>query len=306
MTATLTPTPHAPDTAPASGLPSRDLSGPGFARRLRADLRGAYIIWYRDILRYVRDRARIVAALGQPVLYLFIFGTGLSSAFALGQGGAAGGNLSYRTFMFPGVLAMTVIFTSIMSAMSIVWDREFGFLREILVAPVSRPVVAIGKALGGSTVACFQASIVLVLGIFIGVPLTPGLLLTVIPLLFLLAFCLSCVGIAIASRMKTMEGFQVMMNFFLMPMLFLSGAFFPVNNLPGWLAVLTRIDPATYGVDAIRRAVLQAAGVDPGTVQALSLTLFGQTVPIAFEALVLVGCSLVALTLAVRWFSAQE
>jgi len=306
MTATLPPGPHAPDTAPASSAPSRDRPGPGFGRRLRADLRGAYIIWYRDVLRYVRDRTRIVAALGQPVLYLFIFGTGLSSAFALGQTGAAGGGLSYRTFMFPGVLAMTVIFTSIMSAMSIVWDREFGFLREILVAPVSRPVVAIGKALGGSTVACFQACIVLVLGIFIGVPLTPVLVMTVIPLLFLLAFCLSCVGIAIASRMKTMEGFQVMMNFFLMPMLFLSGAFFPVNNLPGWLAVLTRIDPATYGVDAIRRAVLQAAGVDPRAVQALSLTLFGQTVPIAVEALVLLGCSLAALTLAVRWFSAQE
>ncbi len=303
MTATLTPRPTMPPPAPSGAAITPNVS---FGRRLRADLRGLYIIWYRDVLRYLRDRTRIVAALGQPVLYLFIFGTGLSASFVLGRGGGPGSDLSYRTFMFPGVLAMTVIFTSVMSAMSIVWDREFGFLREILVAPISRPVVAIGKALGGSTVACFQASIVLLLGVFIAVPLTPTLLLTVIPLLFLLAFCLSCVGIAIASRMRTMEGFQVMMNFFLMPMLFLSGAFFPVNNLPGWLAVLTRIDPAAYGVDPIRRAVLEAAGADPETVRALSLSLFDRPVPTAVEALVLVACSAVALALAVRWFAAQE
>jgi ABC-2 type transport system permease protein len=302
MTATLTPPPTAPvQPPPTDGRTGRST----FTRRLRADLRGVYIIWYRDVLRYVRDRARILAALGQPVLYLFVFGTGLSTAFALGQGGDPNA-VSYRTFMFPGVLAMTVIFTSVMSAMSIVWDREFGFLREILVAPMSRATVAIGKALGGSTVACFQATIVLVLGVFIGVPLTPTLLLTVIPLMFLLAFCLSCIGIAIASRMRTMEGFQVLMNFFLMPMVFLSGAFFPLNNLPGWLLILTRLDPAAYGVDPIRRAVLEATGTDPATVQALSLTLFGQPVPTALEALILMACSLVALTLAVRWFSQQE
>ena len=305
MTATLTPPPRPTDSAPRPA-PSDQPGRSRFGRRLRADLRGIYIIWYRDVLRYVRDRARILAALGQPVLYLFIFGVGLSTAFALGRGGEAGGDVSYQTFMFPGVLAMTVIFTSVMSAMSIVWDREFGFLREILVAPMSRSAVAIGKALGGSTVACFQASIVLVLGVFIGVPLTPRLLLTVVPLLFLLAFCLSCIGIAIASRMRTMEGFQVLMNFFLMPMVFLSGAFFPLTNLPGWLAVATRIDPAAYGVDPIRRAVLEAAGADPATVRALSLTLFDQPVPVAVEALILVACSLVALTLAVRWFSQQE
>jgi ABC-2 type transport system permease protein len=303
MAAILTPRSTAPRLTSPGGPPTSDAS---LGDRLKADLRGAYIIWYRDVLRYVRDRTRIVAALGQPVLYLFIFGTGLSASFAIGRGAGPGTDLDYRTFVFPGVLAMTVIFTSVMSAMSIVWDREFGFLREILVAPISRPVVAIGKALGGSTVACLQACIVLVLGVLIGVPLTPSLLITVVPLLFLLAFCLSCVGIAIASRMQTMEGFQVMMNFFLMPLLFLSGAFFPVNNLPGWLSLLNRLDPAAYGVDAIRRAVLEAAGVHPATIEALSLSVSGQTVPIWAEALVLVGCSAIALTLAVRWFAAQE
>jgi ABC-2 type transport system permease protein len=275
-------------------------------KRIRADLRGAYIVWYRDVLRYWRDRTRIVAALGQPILYLFIFGTGLSPAFAVGRGTGLEVEIDYVRFMFPGVLAMTVIFTATFSAMSIVWDREFGFLREILVAPMSRTAVAVGKALGGSTVACFQAGIVLLLGPFVGVPLTPSLLLTVVPLLFLLAFCLSCVGIAIASRMRTMEGFQVMMNFFLMPLLFLSGAFFPLNGLPAWLTVLTRLDPAAYGVDPIRRAVLEASGVDPAAVQALGLTLFGEPVPTGLEVLILATFSLLALALAVRWFAAQE
>ncbi|MCC6176598.1 MAG: ABC transporter permease [Chloroflexi bacterium] len=301
VTSTLAP--PEPAIAPR---PSVTPHRPSLAGRLRADLRGMYIIWYRDVLRYVRDRIRIVTALGQPILYLFIFGTGLSSAFALGRGGSPSASVTYVTFMFPGVLAMTVIFTAIFSAMSIVWDREFGFLREILVAPISRPAVAIGKALGGSTVACFQGGIVLLLGPFVGVPLTPGLLLQVVPLLFLLSFCLSCVGIAIASRMKTMEGFQVLMNFFLMPMIFLSGAFFPVNGLPGWLMVLTRVDPAAYGVDPIRRAVLLATGADQAAVDALSLTLFGGTVPVLVEVLVLAGCSALALMIAVRWFARQE
>jgi ABC-2 type transport system permease protein len=276
------------------------------SKRLRANLRGAYIIWYRDVLRYWRDRTRIVAALGQPILYLFIFGTGLSTAFAVGRGAGAGADVDYKVFMFPGVLAMTVIFTSVFSAMSIVWDREFGFLREILVAPMSRTAVAVGKALGGATVACFQAGIVLLLGPIVGVPLTPGLLLQVVPLLFLLAFCLSCVGIAIASRMRTMEGFQVLMNFFLMPTIFLSGAFFPLNGLPTWLEVLTRLDPAAYGVDPIRRAVLEAAGADGATVRALGLTLFGELVPVGMAVLILAAFSLLALALAVHWFSAQE
>ena len=275
-------------------------------KRLRADLRGVYIVWYRDVLRYWRDRTRIAAALGQPILYLFIFGTGLSSAFAVGRGVGTDVEVDYVRFMFPGVLAMTVIFTSVFSAMSIVWDREFGFLREVLVAPISRTSVAVGKALGGSTVACFQAGIVLLLGPLVGVPLTATLLVSIVPLLFLLAFCLSCLGIAIASRMRTMEGFQVLMNFFLMPLIFLSGAFFPLNGLPTWLEVLTRLDPAAYGVDPIRRAVLQAAGVDPSVVRALGLTLFGEPVPTAAAAMILGTFSMLALALAVRWFSTQE
>ena len=275
-------------------------------KRLRANLRGVYIIWYRDVLRYWRDRTRIFAALGQPILYLFIFGTGLSSAFSVGRGAGLDAELDYKVFMFPGVLAMTVVFTSVFSAMSIVWDREFGFLREILVAPISRTAVAVGKALGGATVACFQAGIVLLLGPFVGVPITPTLLLQVVPLLFLLAFCLSCIGIAIASRMRTMEGFQVLMNFFLMPMIFLSGAFFPLNGLPLWLEVLTRLDPVAYGVDPIRRAVLLASGADPATVRALGLTIGGELVPVGVEVLVLVACSLLVLGLAVHWFSVQE
>jgi ABC-2 type transport system permease protein len=274
--------------------------------QMRANLRGVYIVWYRDVLRYRRDRTRMLATLGQPFLYLFVFGTGLSSTFAVSRATGSPSDLSYTQFVFPGVLVMSVIFTSIISAMSIVWDREFGFLREILVAPMSRVAVAIGKALGGSTVACFQAGIILALGPAIGVPLSLPLLLAVVPLLFLLAFSLSCVGIAIASRMTTMEGFQVMVNFFMMPMLFLSGAFFPINGLPSWLAVLTRLDPAAYGVDPIRRVVLQASGVDPQTIEALSLTLFGELVPIGVEILLLAGMAVCTLAIAVHCFSSQE
>src|SRR5919202_947299 len=230
--------------------------------RLLADLRGVYIIWYRDLLRWWRDRQRILPSVFQPILYLFVFGVGLGSAITGGRGGDASGlGVSYTTFMYPGVLAMSVLFTSIFSAMSIVWDREFGFLKEIQVAPISRPAVAVGKALGGSTIAMLQASLLLVVSPLVGVQLTPLLVLQILGLLFLLAFALSSFGVAIASRLRSMEGFQVVMNFVMMPILFLSGAFFPLSGPPGWLTVLTRLDPAAYAVDALRRVVLTSAVV---------------------------------------------
>jgi ABC-2 type transport system permease protein len=176
---------------------------------LIADARGVYIIWYRDLLRWWRDRQRILPSLVQPILYLFVFGVGLGSAIGGGANGAAGGGatanalgVSYTTFMYPGVLAMSVLFTAIFSAMSIVWDREFGFLKEIQVAPLRRASVAIGKALGGSSVAMIQASLLLLISPFVGVALTPVLVLQILGLMFLLAFALSAMGVAIASRMK--------------------------------------------------------------------------------------------------------
>ena len=220
----------------------------GFGRHLK----GAYTIWYRDVLRFSRDRVRIVASLAQPLLFLFVFGTGLAPVMS----GLTGGALDFRQFMYPGVLAMAVLFTAMFSAVSIVWDREFGFLKEVMVAPVSRTAVALGKVAGGSTVAMFHGVIILLLAPAMGIRLGVGQVVGLVGLMLLMAAVMSALGTVIAARMRSMEGFPVIMQFLLMPMLFLSGAFFPLNGLPLWLASLATIDPVTYGVDAMRQQVL--------------------------------------------------
>jgi ABC-2 type transport system permease protein len=270
--------------------------------RFRADLRGIYIIWYRDVLRFWRDRARVVSALGQPLLYLLIFGTGLRSA--MGGGAASGLGTDYVAFLFPGVIAMSVLFTSVFSAMSIVWDREFGFLKEVLVAPVSRWAVGVGKALGGATQAVLQGTIVLLLAPVAGIPLTPLLIVQILPLMALLAFALTSLGIVIASRMKSMEGFQVVMNFLVMPMFFLSGALFPLRDVPGWLAVLTHIDPVAYGVDPLRRVVLTALNVPVEA--AAGIEILGYQLSLMQEVGIMAGFAVLMLIPAVRSFRVQE
>ena len=274
-----------------------------------AALRGGYIIWYRDLLRWWRDRQRILPSLFQPILYLFVFGVGLGSAIGGigGRAASAPAGVSYTTFMYPGILAMAVLFPAIFSSMSIVWDREFGFLKEIQVAPIPRGAVALGKALGGSTPALIQSSVLLMLAPIVGVRVTPLMVVEVIGLLFLLACSLSALGVAIASRMRTMEGFQVVMNFVMMPLLFLSGAFFPLQGLPSWLALLTRLDPVAYAVDAIRRVVLGAAGVPPELVNSLAIAgPNGAPLPIPIEVGILLAFIAVGVSLAVRWFGALE
>lgn len=200
------------------------------------NLKAIEIVWYRDILRYLRDWVRIVTSLMQPLLFLFIFGSGLASSFSPAgarPGGVAG--VSFQTFIFPGVVSMAVLFTAISSAISIVWDREFGFLREMLVAPVSRTSIVLGKALGGSTIAMFQGTLMLVFAPLIGVRLDAGLVITLMLEMLLLAFTMTSLGIVIASRMQSMESFSVVMQFVLMPMFFLSGALFPSRMSPaGW------------------------------------------------------------------------
>jgi ABC-2 type transport system permease protein len=267
---------------------------------LNSSIRGIYIIWYRDVLRFWRDRPRILAAMAQPTLYLLIFGSGISSAMH----GPSVGGADYIEFLFPGVVGMTVLFTSVFTAMSIVWDREFGFLKEVLVAPVSRTAVAIGKALGGSTQAVLQGSIVLVLAPLAGVSLTPLTIVSVIPLMFLLAFALTSLSIALAARMRSMEGFQVVMNFFMMPMFFLSGALFPLQGLPTWLAGLTLLDPATYGIDPIRRVIMVGSGHSPDALPVLAV--FGHPLSMVQEIGILAAFALVMLGLAVRSFAQSE
>jgi len=268
----------------------------------RADLRGVYIIWYRDVLRFWRNRSRFLSSLGQPVLFLLVFGTGLSAAFRGASGGNFGGAESYADFLYPGIVGMAVLFTSVFSAMSTVWDREFGFLREVLVAPVSRWSVAVGKVLGGSTQAVFQGCIVLLLAPLVGLPLSVPLILQMLVLMFVLAFAMTSLGIAVASRIKTLEGFGVVVNLLVMPLFFLSGALFPLSAIPAWLTVLTRLDPATYGVDALRRVVLLSTGSSPQEVATISVTLFGHVLTIWQDLLILVAFALVMLLLAAHWF----
>jgi ABC-2 type transport system permease protein len=263
--------------------------------RFKRDLKGIYTIWYRDVLRFVRDRTRVVTSLAQPLLFLFVFGGGLAPAL----NGLGGGSLNFTQFMFPGILGMTVLFTSIFSAVSIVWDREFGFLKEVMVAPVSRVAVALGKVAGGSTVAMFQALIILVLAPAIGIKLSWDQILVLIGLMLLLAAVMTAFGILIAARQRTMEGFQMIMQFLLMPMFFLSGALFPLRGVPFWMDALSTVDPVTYGVDSLRQVALRES-VPQQALQALSLH------PIATDVAVMLVLGLVFLVPAVWLFSKQD
>lgn len=199
------------------------------------------------------------------------------------------GGFNYVTFIFPGIIGMTVLFTSIFSAISIIWDREFGFLKEVMVAPLSRWAVTIGKALGGSTVAMLQGTLILLFAPLLKVSLTPIMFVQMILLMFLTSFALTSLGIVIAARMKSMEGFQMIMNFFLMPMFFLSGAMFPLQNLPTWMNAIVQINPLSYSVDIMRYTVI---GVN--------------TYPIWRDISVIIGFGLIMVGLAVYEFGRTE
>jgi ABC-2 type transport system permease protein len=230
---------------------------------LASDLRGVRVVWRRELIRFSRDRTRMITSLVQPVLFLFILGTGLS-AIARSTAG-----VSFKTFMFPGIIGMTVLFTAVFSAMSIVWDREFGFLREMLVAPVKRWSIVLGKCFGGMTVATIQGVIFLCLAGAVGVPYAPVMLIELVGEMALMAFALTAFGVLLASRIQQMQSFQVVVNFFVMPMFFLSGALFPLSSLPAWLSALTKIDPLTYAVDPLREAVFSHLKVSPLALRAL-------------------------------------
>jgi ABC-2 type transport system permease protein len=214
------------------------------------DLDGIYMIWLRDLTRFFRERSQLLGSLSRPVLWLLVLGTGLRPTFH------AAGGLSYTQFIFPGIIAMTLIFTSIQSAISIIWDREFGFLKEVLVAPVSRTSVAVGKALSGATLSVIQGTITLLFAPVVGVKFHPVAVLALVPMMFLISFALTGIGILIAARMTSFEGFGTIANFLVMPMYFLSGAIFPPVGLPAWLTALIRANPLTYGVDALRATLL--------------------------------------------------
>ena len=210
-----------------------------------------YILWLRQIKRYLRSRSRIIGSLGQPILFLFALGFGFGPIFQkAGQG-------NYIQFLAPGIVAMSILFTSIFSGIEIIWDRQFGFLKETLVAPVSRLEIMIGRTLGGATVATVQGFIVFFISLIAG--FRPQNLIGIISaflIMFLTAVLFTALGTAIASVLDDMQGFQLIMNFLIMPLFFLSGALFPLNGLPVVLSIITAIDPLTYGVDGLRAAFL--------------------------------------------------
>jgi len=273
------------------------------ARSVRHDLRAVKIVWQRDLIRFLQDRPRMVVSLVQPVLFLFVLGTGLSTLAARGTGG-----LDLRTFMFPGVLAMSTMFTAMLSAASIVWDREFGFLREMLVAPVRRSAIVIGKCLGGATVATFQGVVILCLAGAVGVPYSPGLLLTLVVELLLLSFTLTALGVMAAARIRQIQSFMALTQAFLLPMFFLSGALYPLGNLPTWLHVLTRIDPMTYAVDPMRRAVFAHLDIPAAVRATLSpgVTWGSWVVPPLVELAVVAVVGLAMLGVAIAEFRRTE
>jgi ABC-2 type transport system permease protein len=270
---------------------------------LRSDLRAVRVVWLRELIRFSRDRARMITALVQPVLFLFVLGTGLSR---LASAGTHGVNL--RTFVYPGVLAMAVLFTAMFSAASIVWDREFGFLREMLVAPVSRGAIVIGKCLGGATVAGFQGVIMILIAGLVSVPYSPVMILEVLVLQLLLAFALTAFGVMMAARMNQMQSFMALMQMVIMPLFFISGALFPVSGLPTWLSVLNRLDPITYAVDPIRRAVFAHLDISEAARQALApgVTWWSWRLPGVFEAALVAIIGFVLLSVAIVRFSRTE
>ncbi|WP_141575649.1 ABC transporter permease [Actinomadura sp. WMMA1423] len=258
-------------------------------RGLRQDLRAVKIVLHRELIRFWRDKLRMVSGLVQPVLWLLVMGTGLSNLMA--RSGGPAGNVDLKTFIFPGVCAMSVMFTAMFSAGSIVWDREFGFLREMLVAPVSRGAIVVGKCVGGALVATVQGTVIVLLAGLAGVPYDPGLLLELLGLMFVGAFALTGFGVMMAARITSMQSFFGLMQMAMMPMMFLSGALYPLSGLPTWLTVLTRFNPLTYAVDPLRHAVFSHLDVSPQILRTFDpgVTWGGWVVPIWLEVLLVLG-----------------
>jgi ABC-2 type transport system permease protein len=272
-------------------------------RSVRGELRAIKVVWKRELIRFSRDRLRILTSLMQPFLFLFVLGTGLSRLASAGTHG-----VDLKTFVYPGVLCMAVMFTAMFSAASLVWDREFGFLREMMVAPVRRSSLVLGKCLGGATVAGFQGVIVLCLAGLVHVPYNASLIIDVFAIQLLLAFAITAFGVMVAARISQMQSFMALMQMAIMPMYFLSGALFPVAGLPRWLELLNRIDPLTYAVDPIRRVVFSHLKISNAARQALDpgVTWWGWHVPSLVEAGVVALLGAIMLGIAIVQFSRAE
>lgn len=294
MTSTIESPAHAPtSTVTAVRVPSRSTSG---------ELRAIKIVFYRELLRFFNDRIRIVTALVQPVLFLFVLGSGLGTLVNLGPG------LSLRTFFYPGILGMSVLMTAMMAAASVVWDREYGFLREMLVAPVRRGSLVLGKCVGGAVIAGFEGLVVIAIAGLVGVPYNPLLMVEVFGVQLLLAFTICAFGMMMAARVRQMQSFMALNMLLIMPMFFLSGAMFPSRHLPTWLNVLNRIDPLTYAVDPLRRLIFNHLDVSAAARAKLAagVSWDGWHVPTLLEVGVIAAMGLMMLSIAVFAFSRTE
>jgi ABC-2 type transport system permease protein len=272
-------------------------------RSFRSELRAIKIVWRRELIRFRNDRMRMVTSLVQPLLFLFVLGSGLQQ---LSSAGTHGVNL--KTFIYPGVLCISVMFTAMFSAASIVWDREFGFLREMMVAPVRRGSIIVGKALGGATVASFQGITLILLAPLVHVPYKWQLILGILAIQALLAFAITSFGLMVAVRIKQMQSFMGVMQMIVMPMFFISGALFPVVGLPVWLGILNRLDPLTYAVDPMRRLVFTHLDVSPAARHALDpgVTWWSWHVPTFLELGVVLLLGLGMLGIAIWEFATTE
>ena len=228
----------------AAGSPRRATGRASFLQVVR-------VIWLREVLIYIRDRPRMISAFVMPIMMLVMFGEGLGNSIATLPGG-----IGYRQFIFPGMVAMIVLMNSVFSGVSIVTDRQFGFLREILVAPVSRTAICFGKITGGATIALVNGMVMFVIAPFLGIDLTFEIVVKLIGLIALVSFMLTGVGVALGSRLRSVESFQMLSQVVIMPAMFLSGIFFPINNVPLWMDVMVKLNPVTYAVAPIREIAL--------------------------------------------------
>ncbi len=259
-------------------------------------IRGIWVVAYREILRFIQERSRLFSSFAMPLIFLVIFGAGFGKLI-----GSMTPGVDYIQFMYPGILAMTVLMGSIMSGVSIVWDREFGFLKEILVSPLGRGGIILGKAVGGAVVAVLQVIVMLILAPILGVSINFLMVLELVLAVIIISISLAGMGLLLATRMKSQQGFQLTMQVLIMPLIFLAGVFYPVNNVPTWMEVISKVNPLAYGVDAIRQLFLGSEAAS-----AIGVTVLGHTMTVTQDILVVAILGALLLSLAAWSFTRQE
>jgi ABC-2 type transport system permease protein len=272
-------------------------------RSWRSEARAVRTVWRRDLIRFANDPMSIAMWMIQPLLFLFVLGPGLQT---LSDASTDGVDLT--TFMFPGVLCMALVYSAIFSAASLVWDRELGFVRELMVAPVRRSSIVLGKCLGGATIAATQGLIVLALAGLVHVPYDPVLLLGVFGLVVLISFTITAFGVMVAISIKQARTFTSVVQAFVIPMIFLSGALYPVSDLPTWLRVVNRLNPLTYAVDPMRRLVFDRLDISEAARRTLApgVTWWGWSVPSLVEAGMVLALGVAMLAVAIFRFTRTE